>query len=151
MFLMQRSRLPWWLYPAVAGPLFHVFLLVFAEFYGPEPPGWQLEPGFQGYLVTGVSSGSPAARAGILPGDVLRQVQGSPLVDRIELFMARAGPGQTYRLEFDRRGEQRDAQITFGDRSWRWHFLSAHPATLLIFRLRRSEFVSTHPATHLLT
>jgi hypothetical protein len=150
MFHMQRSRAPWWLYPAVAVILFHVLLLVFAEFYGPEPPGWQLEPNSQGYLVTAVSSGSPAAQAGIQPGDVLRQWDGSPLADNIEVFMLLAGPGQTYRLEFDRSGVERGARITLGYRSWRTFFMSAHPGEALFHRIWRPHYMSAHPAAHVM-
>lgn len=151
MFRMQRGRPPWWLYPALAVILFRLFLMVFSEFYGPKPPGWQLKPSRQGYLVTAVSSGSPAARAGIQPGDMLRQWDGSPLADHIEVFMLLAGPGQTFRLEFDRGGERRDASITFGNRSWRGHLLSPHPGEPLVFRNWRSQFMSVHPAAHVMT
>lgn len=151
MFRMQPNRPPWWLYPAVAVILFRVLLMVFSEFYGPEPPGWQLEQSPQGYLVTAVSSSSPAARAGIQPGDVLRQWDGNPLVDHIEVFMLLAGPGHTYRLEFDRSSAQRGAQMTLGHRSWRVHFMSAHPGEPLAFRNWRSQFMSVHPAAHVMT
>src|ERR1017187_3217511 len=128
---MQRSRPPWWLYPAVAVVVLHVLLLFVAEFYGPDSPGWQLRRRPQSYLVMAVTPGSPAARAGIQPSDVLLQWDGIPFVDPTD-FMLRAGPGRTYRLEVERSGVRQSIPITFGYRSWRVHFRSASAVVHLV-------------------
>jgi hypothetical protein len=122
---MQRSRPPWWLYPAVAVTVLHFLLRIVAEFYGPDSPGWQLKSRSQSYLVTTITPGTPAARAGIQPGDVLLQWDGIPFVNPIEWFMLRTGPGRTYRLELERGGVRQSIPVTFGYRSWRVHFESA--------------------------
>ena len=129
---MPRSRPPWWLYPAATVFVLHFLLTFVAEFYGPDPPGWRLQSRPRSYLVTAITPGTPAARAGIQPGDVLLQWDGIPFVNSIGWLMGRAGPGQTCRLEVERGGVRQSIPITLGYRSWRVHFQSATAVAHLV-------------------
>jgi hypothetical protein len=103
-----------------------------AEFYGPDSPGFWLQRLPESYLVTAITPGTPAARAGILPGDVLLQWDGIPFVNPVSWFMERTGPGQTCRLEVKRGGVRQSIPITFGYRSWRVHFDNASAIANLV-------------------
>src|SRR5579884_1810406 len=72
-------------------------------------------------LVSGVEAGSPAERAGVRPGDLLRQINGRPILDildyrfyaaesRLSLVLERDGQPLTARI---RKGEDEDAGLAF--------------------------------------
>ena len=70
-----------------------------------------------GALVAEVSSGSPAADAGLESGDVIRSVDGEEIEDARELsrVIARSGPGRTVKIEILRDGREREIDVTLGD------------------------------------
>jgi S1-C subfamily serine protease len=70
-----------------------------------------------GLLLVGVESGSPAARAGLIVGDILVGLAGQPVSSHDELFSLLAGEnvGQVQTLEILRGGQPRQVQITFGE------------------------------------
>lgn len=72
--------------------------------------------GYGGARVQGVTSGSPAERAGIQTGDVITQVQGHPVHDGIELIVLIRSyrPGQTVTLGVERGGRSKPVQIVLG-------------------------------------
>ncbi len=72
----------------------------------------------RGLMILGVDSGSPAASAGLLAGDILLAVEGQPLSHPIHLVRAlRAGePGQTLRFALSRAGQPRELEIATGER-----------------------------------
>jgi serine protease Do len=60
----------------------------------------------EGALVSSVEKGSPADKAGLQPGDVIRQVNGQPIVSSGDLpaMIGLAAPGDTVKLEVWRQG-----------------------------------------------
>jgi serine protease Do len=68
-----------------------------------------------GLAIVGLASGGPAARAGLLVGDVLLDVAGEPLEDAASLRDALARVGATTRLRVMRGGEIREIEVGFED------------------------------------
>jgi len=75
-------------------------------------------PRNQGVLVAGVIRNGPADRAGIKPGDVLVEVEGTPVRDPSQMLnlIAQLTPGSNGRLKVMRRGEAVDMTVTVGKR-----------------------------------
>jgi serine protease Do len=71
----------------------------------------------QGAVISDVSSGSPADKAGLQRGDVITQLSGEPIQGSRELRLkvARLAPGTNIRLSIVRNGEQRDLNVTLGE------------------------------------
>ncbi len=67
--------------------------------------------------ITEVTPGGPAEDAGLEEGDVIRAIDGEPVLDGIELIVSiRAHvPGDTIEIEFDRDGERDSVQLTLGE------------------------------------
>lgn len=72
-----------------------------------------------GLLVVGVEAGSPADGGGLMVGDILVGLNGSPLADHDELFVRLTGDvvGKTLPVEVLRGGQPKTLQITIGERS----------------------------------
>ncbi len=70
-------------------------------------------PGGQGALVLEVLPRSPAARAGLAPGDVVVALGGKAVRDHNELMRlaTQARPGESVTVDFIRRGERKRVQI----------------------------------------
>jgi serine protease Do len=73
----------------------------------------------EGALVASVEKNGPAAKAGLEPGDVVRKVDGKPVVGSGDLpaFIGQALPGQKVTLEVWRKGESKTLSATLGDAS----------------------------------
>jgi serine protease Do len=66
-----------------------------------------------GPLVLGIDAGSPAAAAGLRPGDVIIEFAGE-LVSRMEDLLAalrQTDPGQHHRLVFIRSGDRQQVSV----------------------------------------
>src|SRR5690606_862172 len=65
-------------------------------------------------IVRGAVSSSPAAQAGLQPGDVVTKVDGDKVVDRVDLERALIGhkPGESVELVVRRDGEEKTLSIT---------------------------------------
>ncbi len=72
----------------------------------------------KGVLIHGVLQNSPAAKAGIQPGDLILQVAGQAVGDVPEMLsqVAALKPGETTRLSIQRAGKTLDIQVTPGTR-----------------------------------
>jgi len=83
----------------------------FAESFALDKP--------EGALVASVSKGSPADKAGLQAGDVIRQVDGQPIVASGDLpaWVGQAQPGQQARLSVWRQGKPLELTATLGDAS----------------------------------
>ncbi|WP_026370782.1 S1C family serine protease [Kallotenue papyrolyticum] len=80
------------------------------------PPAWQVPTRrTRGLLVLNVQAASPAARAGLAPGDVLLEVAGHPVGDGHALVyaLARHAPAARIELRVLRGGQLRTATVTF--------------------------------------
>jgi len=73
----------------------------------------------EGALVASVSKGSPAEKAGLQPGDVIRQIDGNAIVASGDLpaWVGQAQPGQQAKLSVWRRGQPVELTATLGDAS----------------------------------
>ena len=71
----------------------------------------------QGALISSVEPGSPAARAGLKPGDVVLQIDGKPVVASGDLSstVAMHAPGNKVALELWRDGAPRQVQVALAD------------------------------------
>jgi S1-C subfamily serine protease len=72
----------------------------------------------QGVLVQRVTSGSPAAKAGLQQNDVITQVDGQPLKEEATLpkYVQKHKAGDTIQLTVERNNQQRTVQITLAER-----------------------------------
>ena len=72
-----------------------------------------------GAFVYGVFKGSPADKAGVLPGDVITKFNGTALKDSSDLMMAIGdlAPGKTASLDLQRYGEPQHLTIQVGSRA----------------------------------
>jgi serine protease Do len=69
-------------------------------------------------LVQGIERGSPAARAGLRPGDVVISLDGAPVAGRRDLVrgVAAMAPGRQARLTLLREGRRQDVAVQIGRR-----------------------------------
>lgn len=83
----------------------------FAESFALDKP--------EGALVASVTKGSPADKAGLQPGDVIRQVDDQPIVASGDLpaWVGQAQPGQQAKLSVWRQGKPVELTATLGDAS----------------------------------
>ncbi|HEX2064109.1 MAG TPA: trypsin-like peptidase domain-containing protein, partial [Acidimicrobiales bacterium] len=77
-----------------------------------------LEDGSRGARITEVVAGSPAASAGLRPGDVITEVAGQPVEGAGELggLVRRRQPGQELELTYQRGGDRREAKVILAER-----------------------------------
>ncbi len=79
--------------------------------------GFTSEPGLDGLpVITAVSPGSDAARAGLSAGDRILQVNGRPATFRFDRELDRMMPNQTAKLRIARDGKQHTLEIKIGAR-----------------------------------
>ncbi|MBL8382449.1 MAG: Do family serine endopeptidase [Burkholderiales bacterium] len=75
-------------------------------------------PRDQGVLIAGVIRNGPADKAGIRPGDVLVEVEGTPVRDASQMLnlIAQLTPGNAARLRVVRQGQSQEIAVTIGKR-----------------------------------
>lgn len=71
----------------------------------------------RGALVSDVSESGPAAKAGIVKGDVITALNGQPVVDNRELRLkiSQMAPGTPVKLKLFRDGKEREVAVTLGE------------------------------------
>jgi putative serine protease PepD len=90
-----------------AGAITHSYLgLSIATLPVPGTPGSGAP---KGLYVIAVAAGGPAATAGLLPADVITEVEGKPATDPTQLAKK---PGETVKLTYERAGTAAEATIT---------------------------------------
>ncbi|MES2972737.1 MAG: DegQ family serine endoprotease [Pseudomonadota bacterium] len=97
-----------------------------AESFGLDKP--------EGALVSSVARGSAADKAGLQPGDVIRGVNGQPIVTSADLpaFIGMAAPGDKVRLDIWRKGGSLNLAATLGsveDKAGKVEAASSGPST----------------------
>jgi serine protease Do len=72
----------------------------------------------RGIIVTRVSDGSPAARAGLKAGDVILRFDGEQVMTyrKLQRLISEAAPEQTVRLSISRNGSEQEVSVTLGRR-----------------------------------
>ncbi|MCG9895350.1 MAG: trypsin-like peptidase domain-containing protein [Fimbriimonadaceae bacterium] len=82
-----------------------------------EATGSSANPPRRGLLISRVTPGSPAARAGIRDLDVLIELDGKALTDRMDYdtIMLSRRPGQSVRLRWWSRGETKTATVSLAE------------------------------------
>lgn len=75
-----------------------------------------LSKDLHGMVVTEVSAGSPAEKAGLKHGDVLLAFNGRPVssFDDLRLSIAQMSPGSTVKIQISRNGKERMLEATLG-------------------------------------
>lgn len=70
-----------------------------------------------GALVSSVEDGSPAAKAGVTPGDVVLKIDGAQIASSIDLSsrVAAMKPGSTAKLEVWRDGKPHEIKVSIGE------------------------------------
>ncbi|CAM3497241.1 Do family serine endopeptidase [Paracidovorax anthurii] len=73
----------------------------------------------EGALVASVEPGGPADKAGLKSGDVIRRIDGQPIVASGDLpaYVGQSAPGSAVRMEVWRHGKQEEVTATLGDAS----------------------------------
>ena len=73
----------------------------------------------EGALVSSVEGGTPADRAGLQPGDVIRKLNGQPVVSSGDLpaMIGLATPGDTVKIEIWRQGAARELTVQLANAS----------------------------------
>jgi serine protease Do len=71
----------------------------------------------QGVLLSDVSSDSPAARAGLIKGDIVLQINGQPVNDpnELQLKIAMTPPGSNVQLKIFRSGSEKTIAVELGE------------------------------------
>jgi len=71
-----------------------------------------------GVKIAGVSDDSPAAKAGVLKGDIVTAINGKPVKDLKDYsnYLKEHQPGDTVTFTIERDGEKKDVKITLGER-----------------------------------
>lgn len=118
---MTPNRLPWWILLAAAGYLGYLTLMAWCGAFGPEDPGFLASFEAGELTITSVGSGSPAARAGLLAGDVIRPTGGGPLTSRFDwmAFSGRWRSNQQVQLDVSRGGQSFQSILDIRARRWR--------------------------------
>ena len=72
-----------------------------------------------GVVVTSVSAGLPAAKAGIREGDIITEIDGSPVIGSASLLdiIGNTAVGKTVRIKVNRDGRETTIPVTVADRS----------------------------------
>ena len=75
----------------------------------------------EGVLIDSLTDSSPAAKAGLLPGDVITQIDGRPVTTPVELVerLRTRKPGEEVEVTYYRMGKRRKARVTLSSqRAW---------------------------------
>jgi len=103
--------------------LFYFAFQFYCDFWRPEPIGAVLlfDPASPGAGVDAVAADSPAARAGLRPGDRILSVDGHAIASRLDWMAIDANirPGRPMRLGVRRAGRDVAADLTAGWGQWK--------------------------------
>ena len=100
------------------GKVVRGYIGVTIQDFSPEMAEAQGTPNVKGAIVAELVPGGPAAKAGLLPDDILTAVNGTPVANRSELTreVAKARPGEVIKMSILRDGKPRVVDVRSGTR-----------------------------------
>ena len=118
-FLM-RQRAPWWMFVLAASFIAYFALLIYCDFWGPQPLGVLAEFSSGYKIVRAVFPNSPAERAGLKPGDRVLGVDDRKIRNLFDWTRIRINleVDRQYRLEIERAGVRQYGLLSFQRTSW---------------------------------
>src|SRR5262245_46609191 len=118
--LPLRLRAPWWMYVLAASFIAYFALLVYCDFWGPQPLGVLTEFSGGSKIVRAVFPNSPAERAGLKSGDRVLSVEDQRIRNLFDWTAIRINleADRLYRLGIERGGERHEALLIFHRTSW---------------------------------
>ena len=73
------TRAPWWVLAFAASFFAYFALLVYCDVWRPQDAGFEADYHANRMVLTRIAAGSPAARAGLLPNDIIESADGKPI------------------------------------------------------------------------
>ena len=73
------TRAPWWVLALAASFFAYFALLVYCDVWRPQDAGFEADYHANRMVLTRIAPGSPAARAGLLPNDIVESADGKPI------------------------------------------------------------------------
>src|SRR5262245_6367793 len=118
--LPLRLRAPWWMYVLAASFIAYFALLVYCDFWAPQPLGVLTEFSGGSKIVRAVFPNSPAERAGLKPGDRVVTVEDRRIRNLFDWTAIRINleAERQYRLGIERAGERHEALLILHRTSW---------------------------------
>jgi PDZ domain len=140
-FNLSRQRAPWWMFVLAASFIAYFGLLVYCDFWGPQPLGVLTEFSSGYKIVRTVFPNSPAERAGLQPGDRVLAVDGRQIRNLFDWTAIRINleVDRQYQLEIERGGERQKALLSFQRTSWQ-DWISAEGLLLILVRV--AQFIT---------
>lgn len=117
---MPVSRAPWWLFVLGLSFLSFFTFATYCRFSNPESEGFQYEARDGRMIVVDVTHNSPAATAGLEPGDRVTSANGQILRTASDwiAFRGNIELNQPIVVGIERRGEKRDTILSFKQYAW---------------------------------
>ncbi len=79
-------------------------------------------------VITGLAPDGPAAKAGLLEGDIIKEINGEKVSDYDELmdFMNETAPGDKVKITYERNGKTEKTEVELGEVKNRMYFFENH-------------------------
>ena len=129
-------RLPVWMLALGLAFFGYYGLLLFTDLTRPEPVGLTLQGQQSGVVVDAVNADSPAARAGLAPGDRIVSANSHPTRSRLDWMSVEMNlrTGEPLHLEIERGGARQALSLVPVQTTWRY-WVTGPGITLMIARL----------------
>jgi len=117
---MSRRQTPWWLYMVAASFCGYFVLQIYSDFWGTEPLGILSDYSGGRMVLREVFPDSPAAWAGLRPGDHLLAVEGQAIRSKSDwrAISANFEVGSPRRVEIERSDNRLEIGITLKRTAW---------------------------------